>query len=63
MRMQPDRLLAHSGYNLRSTSRLSARDDEWMPLWLPGAHRLSIAYRKMRNQRLVPRKEFCWLTN
>lgn len=56
--MQPDRLLAHPSYNLRSTSRLSARDDPWIPLWLSGGHRLNVAYRKMRNQRLVPRKEF-----
>lgn len=56
--MEPDLILAHEGYNLRSTSRLSARDDPWLPLWLPGEHRLSLAFRKLRNQRLVNRKEF-----
>lgn len=56
--MTPDRILAHPSYNLRSTSRLSARDDPWIPLWLPREHPLNRAYRKMRNQRLVPRKEF-----
>jgi hypothetical protein len=56
--MDPDRILAHEGYNLRSTSRLSARDEPWLPAWLSGRHPLNRAFRKMRDEGRINRKEF-----
>lgn len=56
--MIPDLILAHPSYDLRSVSRLAARDDPWVPLWLHGLHPLFIIFRKLRNERAVNRKEF-----
>ena len=57
--MDVDRILSsHPEYNLRSVSRLAARDDRFAKVWLTGHDPVFHAYWRMRNQRVIIRKEF-----
>lgn len=56
--MNVDQILDHSDYNLRSQSRLSARDDARARAWLERDDALYGVYLRLRNQRTAVRKEF-----
>lgn len=56
--MDVDRILDHPEYNLRSTSRLAARDDRFTRAWLDGRDPLYEVYQLLRNRRVALRKEF-----
>lgn len=56
--MDVDRILAHPEYNIGSRSKLAARDDPWARVWLDGLDPLYEAYWRIRNRRIIPRKEF-----
>ena len=56
--MNIDAILDHPEYNLRSVSRLAARDDPWTRVWLDRLDPLYGIYMQVRNRRLIIRKEF-----
>ncbi len=56
--VEVDRILACRDYNLRSWSRLSARDDVHTRAWLEGFDPLFTVYLRLRNRRITSRKEF-----
>lgn len=56
--MPVDDVLSLGGYNLRSESRLSARDDLQARHWLGAWDPLWEVYLRMRNRRITSRKEF-----
>lgn len=53
-----DQILQHPEYNLRSKSRLSARDDTPARIWLDGPDPLYAIYFRLRKRRVARRKEF-----
>ncbi len=56
--MNVDRILDHPDYNLRSSSRLSARDEPRARVWLDRDDPLYGVFLRIRNQRAAVRKEF-----